>query len=215
MCYLIADTETTGLTDPIKIVELGLIEIDKDLEVISEFSSLVNPEQPIESGASGIHNIRDDQVVDEPVIDDITFPEGDFVLICHNVGFDRPLLEPHINVVAQCDTLILARRMLPDSPDHKLGTLSAYCDLPETLAHRALGDCRTVLSLLEYLIEGSGWNLIKLINYSNVPQRLTVMPWGKWAGTPMKDVPVGYIRWLKKLEDLDIDMQLTLKDFPY
>ena len=215
MKLLIADTETTGLTKPIKIVELGWIEIDSDLNVLSEFCCLVNPEQPIEPGASGVHNIRDQHVIDEPKLHELDFPEGDIVLFAHNVKFDRPLLEEHLNIVTQCDTLILARRLLPDSPDHKLGTLAAYCDLPETLAHRAAGDCRTVLNLLDYLMKGSGWSLTKLINYSNQPVKVKVMPWGKWKGTPMKEVPGGYIRWLKGLDDLDIDMQLTLKDFPY
>lgn len=211
MKFIVADTETTGLTDPIKICEIGWIEVDKDLEVLSEFDSLVNPEQPIEPGASGVHNIRDEHVLDEPVIEDIKFPEGDHVLIAHNVKFDRPLIEPHMNIVAQCDTLVLARRMLPDSPDHKLGTLSAYCGLPETLAHRALGDCRTVLSLLEYLIEGSGWNLTRLINYSNVPQKLEYVNFGKHKGKKFSELPLSYLNWMRNSGDWDIDITHTLK----
>lgn len=210
MKFIIADTETNGLEAPIKVCEIGLIEIDSDLEILSEFDSLVNPEADIHPEASGVHGIRAEQVENEPTIDELTFPEGDICLICHNVKFDRPLLEPHINVVAQCDTLILARRMLPDSPDHKLATLSAYCDLPQALAHRALGDCRTVLYLLDYLMEGSGWSLTQLINYSNEPQKVSKMPWGKWVGTPMDAVPSGYLRWLRSLDDLDIDMKFTI-----
>jgi DNA polymerase III epsilon subunit-like protein len=211
MRFEIADTETTGLSEPMGVCEIGMIEIDSQLNVISEFDALVNPLIPIEPGASGVHGIRDSQVADEPTIDKIAFPDGEVCLICHNVKFDRPLLADHMNIVAQCDTLILARRLLPDCPDHKLGTLAAYIDLQQQLSHRALYDCRWVLGLLEYLVEGSGMNLIQLVNYSNTPQRLSVMPWGKHAGKKFSELPYSYIHWLKGLDDLDIDMQLSIK----
>jgi len=115
-----------------------------------------------------------------------------------------------MDVVAEADTLVLARRMLPDSPNHKLGTLSAYCNLPDQLAHRALGDCRTVLNLIDYLMEGSGMNLIQLINYSNTPIKLEYINFGKHRGIPFDEVPSGYMKWLKSLRDLDIDMKYTL-----
>jgi len=210
MKFLIADTETTGLTAPIKVVELGWILVDEELNVIEEFDSLINPERDIEPDASGIHNIRAKQVVDSPKIEEIDFPDGEICLICHRVDFDSPLLSPHMDVVAEADTLVLARRMLPDSPNHKLGTLSAYCNLPDQLAHRALGDCRTVLNLIDYLMEGSGMNLIQLINYSNTPIKLEYINFGKHRGIPFDEVPSGYMKWLKSLRDLDIDMKYTL-----
>ncbi len=212
MRFFICDTETTGLTKPIKVCEVGWIEVDKDLNVISEFDSLINPEQPIEPGASGVHNIREEQILNEPVIEDIEFPDGEICIIAHNSGFDRPLLAPYMNIVAQCDTLVLANRLLPESPDHKLGTLSAYCELPETLAHRALGDCRTVLNLIDYLMEGTGWNLIKLINWSNVPQLLTKVPFGKHKGIEFSELPSGYLHWMNNQSDWNIDIAHTLRN---
>ncbi len=210
MQYLILDCETTGLDNP-GVVEIAWIEVDKDLNVIAEFDSLVNPEKEITAGAEGVHGISQEMVENEPVIGDLRFPDREVVLLVHNISFDRPLVDPYMNVVAGCDTLTLARRMLPNCENHQLSTLQAYCELPKTIAHRAPGDCRTVLALLEYLVEGSGWSLIKLINYSNVPKRLEYVNFGKHKGKRFEDLPKPYVNWMRNAGDWDIDIAHTLK----
>ena len=212
MIFRILDCETTGLDDNPGVVEIAWIDVDKDLNVLSSFDSLVNPEKPISEGAEGVHGISSEQVENEPTISEIDFPVGEVCLIVHNLSYDRPLVEPYMNIVAGCDTLVLARRLLPDCENHQLSTLQAYCELPKTIAHRAPGDVQTVLHLLKYLVEGSGMNLIQLVNYSNTPQMLKTMPWGKHSGKKFSDIPSGYMRWLRKLKDLDLDMQLTLSN---
>ncbi|MEN8210049.1 MAG: 3'-5' exonuclease, partial [Candidatus Fermentibacteria bacterium] len=94
MKYIIADTETTGLDAPIGVCEVAWIEIDENLETVSEFDSLLNPGCEIPCGAAGVHGIRTEDVQDSPAIEDITFPEGEVCLIAHNVAYDRPLIEP-------------------------------------------------------------------------------------------------------------------------
>lgn len=213
MRYIIADTETDGLVNP-RACEVAWIEIDENLEVLSEFESILDPEVPICCSAAGIHGLRNEDVIGKPTIEEIVFPEGEICLIGHNIKFDRQMLDPHMNVVAQCDTLILARRMLPDAPDHKLSTLGCYCDLQKQLSHRALYDCRYVLGLIEYLMEGTGWGLIELINYSNTPQIVEFITFGKHKGLPMRSVPKSYLKWMAG-EDFDIDIRFTLAKMGY
>lgn len=213
MRYFICDTETDGLVNP-RACELAMIEVDEDLEVLSEFDSILDPEVPICCSAAGIHNIRNEDVIGKPTIEEIVFPEGEICLLAHNSGFDYPILKPHMNIVATCDTLVLARRLLPDSPDHKLSTLGCYCNLQPQLSHRALADCRYVLGLLEYLMEGTNWSLIELINYSNTPVLVETINFGKHKGTPMCDVPKSYLRWMAG-QEFDLDIRFTLAKMGY
>jgi exodeoxyribonuclease X len=213
MKFLILDTETTGLVAP-RACEIAWIEVDQGLEVLSEFSSLVNPEVPIGCGASGCHGIRDEDVQASPTMEELPFPEGPVCLIAHNVSFDYPIVKPYINIVKKCDSLVLAKRMLPNSPDHKLQTLACYCELQRSLSHRAIYDCRHVLGLLEYLMEGSGYSLIELIDFANTAKLLSHMPFGKHKGLKMSDVPSSYLKWLAG-QDPDLDMAFTLKKMGY
>jgi exodeoxyribonuclease X len=209
MRFFICDTETTGLIEP-EACEIAWIEVTPELEVISEFHTLVRPPKSICCSAAGLHGIRDEDVMDSVRITEIDFPVGELCMIGHNVKFDVQILAPYLNIVSTCDTLVLARRMLANAPDHKLGTLSCYCELQRQISHRAIYDCRTVLGLLDYLIEGSGYSLLDLIDYSNKPVKVDVMPWGRHKGLKLSELPVSYKLWLKGLDDLDMDLRHSL-----
>jgi len=151
----------------------------------------------------------------------VSVPTGAFLVrregttwVTGNCKFDYPLVANHMNIVQQCDSLTLAKRMLPDSPDHKLSTLACYCELQRQLSHRALYDCRHVLGLMEYLMDGSGYSLKELVEFSNTAKMVSVMPFGKHKGLRISDVPVSYLKWLAG-QDLDLDMAFTLKRMGY
>ena len=205
------DTETTGVEPPIGVVEVAWLELDSDMGVVldSEKCYLIDPEIPIECGAAGVHGIRQEDITEDlPTLSEIDWPSGEIIFVAHNAPFDRPLLEPYLNIVEELCTLRLARRLLPDAPDHKLSTLSCYCDLSRQLPHRALGDVLTTAWLLDYLIEGSGLNIQELIAYSKEPMIFTRMPWGKHKGLMMEEVPRGYLQWCIQ-QDIDEDMRAT------
>ena len=208
--FLILDCETTGLKPPIGIAEIGWCEVEEDLNIVSEFSSLVNPMIPIEPGASAVNAITDDLVADAPKIHELPWPSEPVVLICHNTAFDRPLVEPYLNIVDEICTLRLARRLLPEAESHKLSVLNAYCELEPSLSHRALLDVRMVVGLLDYLIDGSHMSLYQMIEWLKKPVKFKKLPWGKFRGTPVDKVPYSYLRWMKSLPNLDEDMVATL-----
>jgi len=212
--YLVLDTETTGLVDP-GVAEIGWSEIEEDLNVVSEFSSIVNPMKPMEPGASAVNAITDEMLVDAPKIHELPWIDGEVVLICHNTKFDRPLVEPYMNIVDEICTMRLARRLLPNAESHKLSVLNAYCELPPSLGHRANLDVRMVIGILDYMIEGlalSGHNmtLLEIVEWLKVPRRFKTMPYGKFRGTPIDKVSWSYLRWLKAQSGHDPDMELTL-----
>lgn len=212
--WLVADVETTGLDPTVdKIVEIAWVEMDEDLGFVpdSEFSSLINPERSVSCVAAGVNGIRDSVIEAEnpPTIDEITFPSGEVILICHNLKFDYEFLKPYMNIVDGMCTYVLSRRLLPDAPEHKLQTLSCYCDLPYQLAHRAIGDARTTGLLLEYLCEGCEYSLEQMLEYYHSRFLFTRMPFGKHKGEMMKDVPRSYLGWLSQ-QDLDVDTRATV-----
>lgn len=212
---LVLDTETTGLEDP-GLAEIGWSILEEDLGVVSEFSSLVKADKPMEAGASAINGITGEMLVDAPDIGELPWPGGEVVLVCHHVAFDRPIVEPHLNIVAELCTLRLARRLLPDAPDHKLGTLHAYCGLEPSLAHRAHLDVRMVIGILDYMMEGLAeaghpMTIWEVIQWMSTPMKFTRMPFGKFRGDPVDRVPYAYLKWLKAQDGLDPDMRLTLR----
>ena len=93
--YLILDTETTGLTDKSRIVEVAII--DKQGEVL--LNTLVNPGRtPIQAAAAKIHGITRDDVRDKPTFTEL-WPQLSAILDAHdlvlayNADFDFRLMQ--------------------------------------------------------------------------------------------------------------------------
>ena len=210
---LVLDCETTGLEDPIDVIEIAWCEVDEDLDIKEEFWSLIDPGRSIPCDASGICSIRDEDVLGSPSIDQIRFPAEETVIVCHNIDYDYPLVKPYMNITGTICTQTLSRRLLPNAPNHKLATLSCYCGLPRQLNHRAYADVRDCLALLDFLMQLTGWDLQKMYDFCNTPMRLTHMAWGSHKGTKMEDLPSGYVWWLtNKATRLDLDTSFTLKE---
>jgi DNA polymerase III subunit epsilon len=75
--------------------------------------------------------------------------------VAHNAAFDRQFWRSelaHCGLEAANDfacTLLLSRRLYPEAPNHKLGTLAQWFDLPVSgRAHRALADAEVAAHLL-------------------------------------------------------------------
>ncbi len=216
---LIADTETTGTGKGAKMVEVAWIEVDEGLSVVEEFQSLIDPEMPIPADASGVHNIGDADVGEEPTAEelfDFVLKDQDFsevLLICHNVAFDQRFLSPFMGINKKLCTLRAAKKYIPESPNHKLSTLVWYCDLPKEhrVSHRALSDTEDVLHLLRHLMKVSGLSLTGLVEEFSKPQLIETIAFGKHKGTKLKDIPKGYIKWLASQDNIDDDLRFSLE----
>jgi DNA polymerase III epsilon subunit family exonuclease len=147
---VILDTETTGLFGAPHLLELGAVRV-LDGEICDQFESLVCPQTEIEPGATEIHGIRQEDVREAPLVGEVlaAFRDwaGDDWLAAHNAPFDATVLAFEY---ARCgeppppgvflDSLKLARKLIPESIDHKLDTLCQHLDLEEGPHHRALSD---------------------------------------------------------------------------
>jgi DNA polymerase-3 subunit epsilon len=216
--YIIGDTETTTVTSDKECVEIAMMEIDENLQVLGTADSLIMPFGPIAPQAQEVHNISLEMLIEAkaPTIEQWvleTFDgklEGDVTLIGHRVGFDKPLFEPVCDVVRTLDTLPLAFEHIRDAPNKKLGTLKAHLNLPQMGdQHRAMSDVWDVYHLLQYLCEVTGRSLEELIT---TPYTVHYMPWGKYEGLPLIEVPRSYREWLlDEAKDLDPNLRRSLE----
>src|SRR5690606_10467051 len=138
-------------------------------EVLGEYSTLVNPGEPIDARISSLTGITDAMVADAPPVAAVLpsfleFARG-AVWVAHNAPFDVGFLRaactqaelpwPRPQVV---DTVVLARRLVDRSevPNKRLGTLARYFGARVTPSHRALDDARATVDVLHALLERLG-----------------------------------------------------------
>jgi len=206
----IIDTETASLQGG--VVEIAWLEIDKDLTVLSEFVSKVNPERHIDPGAFAVHGISDDDVAFAPTLGTIKemLPEG-ITMLAYNVDFDVRMIKPHIVPAKKFCVLKLARELVVGTTNHKLETLQRELSLPEQKSHSALGDVYTTLDVLKHCLTLTEASLETLIERQSQPKMLAKMPFGVHKGKPMLQVPKGYRMWLESQPDLNADLRYTLE----
>jgi DNA polymerase-3 subunit epsilon len=146
--YCVVDVETTGFS-PVadRIVEVACAQVDGD-RLVDRWSTLVNPGTSIPPGATAVHGITDAMVAGAPDLagalrEVFRRCEGRLVA-AHCATFDLSFLKAPAGTQALC-TMRLARKLVPEAPNHKNQTLRRFLDVDriagEAFAtHRALGD---------------------------------------------------------------------------
>ncbi len=149
--FIVLDLETTGL----RPYADGITEISAyrfvDGEPLEDFTTLINPHQPINREISELTGITDEMVADAPDIGDILPKLIDFIgqtpLVGHNLDFDLNFINHQLSLNKMgelnnrtYDTLILARAFLFFHHEFTLGAVSRYLGIDSDNAHRASGD---------------------------------------------------------------------------
>jgi len=152
--FVVFDTETTGLDyrRGHQIIEIAGQKM-KDGKVIEEFVGLINPTIPVDDDAYRVHGISNLFLAENGKKASEVLPAfiefiGDSIIVGHNImNFDVPFLNNNLNNVGQpslrnmlIDTLIMARKLLPGLPNHKLGTVATHFNVDYAGAHRAMRD---------------------------------------------------------------------------
>ena len=156
---VVLDFETTGLSPDYgdRAIEIGAVRI-KDGEVVERFQELMNPGRRVDSFIEDYTGITNGMLKDAPSCTDVMHKFADFIngynLVAHNASFDKRFLDAELARISRSYTgqfacsLLSARRIYRDSPNHKLGTLVDYINIPtDGVFHRALYDSEMTAKL--------------------------------------------------------------------
>ena len=159
-CLAVIDFETTGATPAqgARATEVAICLLEGG-RIVDRFASLMNAGVRIPSFITQLTGITNAMVAAAPPADVVMREAAAFVgtrpMVAHNAAFDRQFWRSelaHCGLTAANDfacTLLLSRRLYPDAPNHKLGTLAQWFDLPASgRAHRALADAEVAAHLL-------------------------------------------------------------------
>jgi DNA polymerase-3 subunit epsilon len=131
MREVVFDTETTGL-DPYqghRLVEIGCVELVNRFPTGQTFHRYLNPERDIPPEVFAVHGLASDFLKVKPVFANIATDLLDFIggdlLVAHNAAFDLGFLNAELERIDRAaiprdrlvDTLLLARRKYPGSPN--------------------------------------------------------------------------------------------------
>lgn len=160
---VVIDFETTGLSpdDGDRATEIAAILI-RDGRIVDQYQSFMNPGRRIPSFIEQLTGITNAMVRAAPPASRVMAEVADFVgdcpLIAHNASFDRKFWDAELSRIGRrtpqafACSMLIARRVLPQAPNHKLGTLVAYAGLPVTgRYHRAQADAEMTAHLTLYL----------------------------------------------------------------
>lgn len=162
--FVVFDFEATGLDiASIEPIEIGAAKI-KDGKVTETFTTLLDPKCHIPDEVAEKTAITDDMVRGRPTFKEVLpdfykFTRG-AVLVGHNIsGYDFPLLSKYASAAGYTfdneleDTLILARRYLPEARHAGLEALSRTFGITHVNAHRAMGDVFATVEVLRIIAE--------------------------------------------------------------
>lgn len=182
---VILDFETTGLsTDYDRIIEIGAAIVEGD-KIKSTFSALCNSGTFIPSCITGLTGITNAMVKDKPTPEQLMPKFYDYIgkrpLLAHNASFDSRFLKAEMARVGKsvdnpilC-TMLLARRLIDDTTDHKLDTLKRYINFESEAGHqdhRALDDVKVTAFLwihLRILVErAAGHRMLEFSDFQKL-----------------------------------------------
>ena len=148
----VIDFETTGLSPAMgdRATEVAVVIVDNG-KIVDRYQSLMNAGVPIPQFIESLTGISNAMIRKAPPVAEVMITLAEFIgtvpLVAHNASFDKKFLDAEWSRVKHqrrqefACSMLLARRIYPTSPDHKLGTLVSHLKLPSAARHhRALAD---------------------------------------------------------------------------
>jgi DNA polymerase III subunit epsilon len=174
---VVLDFETTGLSPNYgdRAIEIGAVLIENN-RIVDRFQSLMNPGKKISRFIEEYTGITNQMVCSAPPIAEVMDRFAIFMaqhpLVAHNASFDSRFLDAELQRINlrrsqefAC-SLLVSRRIYPDSPGHSLETLVRYKNITtDGVHHRALADA-----------EMTGHLWISMVDDLKAGYRLTQVP---------------------------------------
>jgi DNA polymerase-3 subunit epsilon len=200
---IVVDFETTGMSPDHgdRAIEVGAVKLEKG-EVVDRFQCLMNPGIRINGFIEDFTGITNAMLKKAPPCEEVMGEFTDFIgdgnLVAHNASFDRRFLDAECCRISRnysgefACSMLAARRVYPDAPNHKLGTLVEFNHLPsDGTFHRALADAEMTahlwLGMLNdirrgYRIESISFSLMQ--DLSRVSKAAVPGFLRRWTGSP-------------------------------
>lgn len=197
MTALVIDTETDQGRD-VRPIQVATINVVTGYEWMSYFNS----GRPISPFVTSIHGITDDDVEGLESFNLEKFELSDY-LIGHNVRFDWSVIgRPPAKLIC---TVRLARVAFPEwvrySQSKCIEQLIGVEAAQEmtAAAHDALGDARMCYLLYKACCDRLGidhTDFETAHKISNTAKPIAKMPFGKYKGRSIKELPMSYVEWM-------------------
>lgn len=183
--YAIIDVETTGGSFVNERLTEIAVYIHDGTRIVDEFSTLLNPEQPIPYMITRITGITDDMVANAPRFYEIAkkiveMTEG-ATFVGHNASFDYNFIKNEFKRLGYnyrrptlC-TVKMSRRIIPGMQSYSLGNLCQELGIVVENRHRAAGDALATTKLLELLLKTDP-QAIEKQSGSSIPEMIREVP---------------------------------------
>jgi DNA polymerase-3 subunit epsilon len=160
--YAIVDIETSGTSYfRGRITEIAIYRHDGE-KIIDHFSTLLNPEGPIPREITRLTGITNEMVKEAPrffeIARQIVEITQDCTFVAHNVHFDYGFIKHEFEMLGfaytrpTLCTVKQSRKLIPGLKSYSLGNLCQNLQITNQARHRADGDARATVTLLEHLL---------------------------------------------------------------
>lgn len=203
------DFETTGMPEDrakgkiVDLCEIGWSDLYDDGSIDGPRERLTDPGIPIPPEARAVHHISDEMVrgallssaARDVLMEDME--PGD-MFAAHNMAFERTFFSG--GAFPWICTMICAKHLWEDAPGFSNQTLRYWLDIDGELdlslampPHRAGPDSYVTAHILRRMTMAKSPNT--LIELTNTPVLLKLVPFGKHEGMPWSDMDRGYLEW--------------------
>ena len=186
--FAFIDLETTGGSSARdRITEIGL-RLWRDGEILEDWQTLVNPQQPIPPYIESFTGITNAMVADAPVFeavaDTLRQKLQGAVFVAHNARFDYGFVKAEFRRLGEAFsaqvlcTVKLSRRLYPEYRKHSMDALIERHGLDPGPRHRAMGDVESMFAffhtaLAEHGQEGVEQAVNALLRRPSIPSHLS------------------------------------------
>lgn len=181
--FAVLDFETTGLqpSEGDRIIQVGVVVMDSQGTLISDWSSYVNPGR--DTGAVHIHGITDDQVASAPAFKELWGELSSLIagriIVAHNASFEVKFLLSELERFggsieaarfAWFDTMSLAGASFPGLADKRQETIADHLGIDRTALpggkdHNALTDTHVAGKILGHYLERDSEQVLSSVNW--------------------------------------------------
>ena len=161
----VIDFETTGISpsSTCRATEIAVVILEQG-RIVERYQSLMNAGVRVPGFIEQLTGISNAMLRTAPSAEQVMNEVNEFVgttpLLAHNAAFDQKFWDFEMGLIKRTRlqnfacSLLLARRLMPAAPNHKLGTLTTFAQLPQTgQAHRAMADAEMAANLTTHLAE--------------------------------------------------------------